>query len=169
MRIIDSVIMSLEGHSNDPLDLALPTEDNHKLYCDFYGDTIDLLFENTGADKIYVACNMGLEPRVLDYIRSRDDRKHRHIRFYETLRLAVVLNIPVSESMALLQCCNYSLHPCRLRDRLIYLILSIPHRNNMEMDERLDCLSALEVNEPFNDNGYDYRKLFNYLLRKREN
>ena len=124
---------------------------------------------NCNSTKIEVANDMGLDSRVLSYILSRTDSKHREITFYEALRFCVVTNLYVGECLAFLNVCNYSLCYKRLRDRIIYIILrSTSHQSKLEMDARLDCLSALEDNEPWNTDDYDYFTLISYVRRKRE-
>ena len=108
---------------------------------------------------------MNMSARVLDYVLSRTDNRHRHIEFYEVLRLTVALNLSADEALELLKSCNFCLNEC-VRDKIIFEVLSTPHRDIIEMDERLDCLLALEMNEPFNTNDYDYLTLFKYILKK---
>ena len=84
------------------------------------------------------------------------------------LRLVVVLNLSVNEGLQLINICNYSLCSAYLRDQIIFIILSTNHLDNDELDERLDCIIALEHNEPFNDNNFEYSTLFGYIQRKYE-
>lgn len=159
MSITHRIIELLDKCNNDTC-LAHPIA---KCDSGFYGDIISKWIKDRRFNKSDVANNMNLNPRTLDYILSKNDKRYRHIGFYETLRLAIVLNLSLSESLELLHVCNYSINTEYVRDRVILEILRTPHRDIFEMDERLDCLLALEDNEPFNTNEYDFLVLFNYL------
>ena len=159
MGITRKIIELLDKQNND----TCPTLPITKCESSFYGDIITGWIKDRQLNKAEVAYNMNLNPRTLDYILSKKDKRHRHVGFYETLRLAIVLNLSLSDSLELLKICNYSINTGYVRDRVILEILRTPHRDIFEMDERLDCLLALEDNEPFNTNEYDFLVLFNYL------
>lgn len=170
MNCIDMVLNYIKSQTEclDQFPLILNEDTLTKVYSDFYGDTISQIIKDRENSKLDIASDMRLNPRVWGYIISRMDSKFRPIRFYEALRFCVVTNLPIEESICFINICNYSLCFKRLRDRLIYLILCANHHTNLELDTRLDCLSALQDNEPYNDNNYDYLTLFAYVRRKRE-
>lgn len=168
MGIIDIILDYLNNPSQyfDQFTLQTDEETLTKMYSDFYGDTMSRTIKST---KIEVANDMGLDSRVLSYILSRTDSKHREITFYEALRFCVATNLNVGECLAFLSICNYSLCLKKLRDRIIYIVLSTSHHTKLGMDARLDCIAALEDNEPWNtDDRYEYLTLFSYIRRKRE-
>ena len=167
MRIIKTIIQFLNQLPNYDA-LTLPIEESLCNNIGFYGYIIDCLIKKRKSSRSKVATDMKLDPRVFGYIISRDDLKHRHIKFFELLRLVVVLNLSVNEGLQLINICNYSLCSAYLRDQIIFIILSTNHLDNDELDERLDCIIALEHNEPFNDNNFEYSTLFGYIQRKYE-
>ena len=170
MNYIEVILDYLKNPSHyfDQFSPQTDEETLTKMYSDFYGDTMSRTILNCKSTKIEIASDMGLDSRVLCYILSRNDSKHREITFYEALRFCVVTNLSVGESLAFLNVCNYSLCYKRLRDKIIYIILSTNHQSKIELDSRLDCLSALEDNTPWNTDDYDYFALFSYVRRKRE-
>lgn len=170
MNCIDVILDYLNNpsHFSDQFPPQTDEETLTKMYSDFYGDTMSRTILNRKSTKIEIASDMGLDSRVLGYILSRTDSKHREITFYEALRFCVATNPSIGESLAFLNVCNYSLCYKRLRDKIIYIILSTSHRSKLEMDARLDCLAALEDNEPWNTDDYDYCTLISYVRRKRE-
>lgn len=172
MNCIDVILDYLKNPSQyfDQFTLQTDEETLTKMYSDFYGDTMSRIIhfsKNTTTD---VAYDMNLNLRVLGYIISRTDSRHRNISFYEALRFCVVTNLSIGESLAFLNTCNYSLCLKKIRDRILYIVLSDSHSHHskLEMDARLDCLSALEDNEPWNTDDYDYFTLISYVRRKRE-
>ena len=172
INCIDVILDYLNNPSQyfDQFTLQTDEETLTKMYSDFYGDTMSQIILNCKSTKIEVANDMGWgDFRILSYILSRNDLKHRNIKFFEALRFSVATNLSISDCLAFLNICNYSLCFNRLRDRIIYIILSASsHHSKLEMDARLDCLGALEDNEPWNTDDYDYFTLFSYVRRKRE-
>ena len=171
MNCIDVILNYLKDPSQylDQFPLQVNEASISRMYSDYYGDTMSRIIHNCKSTKIDVANDMGLDSRVLDYIISRNDSKHRNITFYEALRFCVVTNLSIGECLAFLSICNYSLCFKRLRDKIIYIILSTRHQTWWsQMGARLDCLSALEDNDPWNTDDYDYSMLFEYVRRKRE-
>lgn len=170
MNCIDVILDYLKNPSHyfDQFPPQTDEETLTKMYSDFYGDTMSRTILNRKSTKIEVANDMRLDSRILSYILSRNDLKHRNIKFFEALRFSVATNLSISDCLAFLNICNYSLCFNRLRDRIIYIILSASHYSKLEMDARLDCLGALEDNEPWNTDDYDYCTLFSYVRRKRE-
>ena len=170
MNCIDVILEYLNNpsHYSDQFPPQTDEETLTKMYSDFYGDTMSRTILNRKSTKIEIASDMGLDSRVLGYILSRNDSKHREITFYEALRFCVATNLTIEDSIAFLNVANYSLCYRRLRDRIIYIVLGTCHRSKLEMDARLDCLSALEDNEPWNTDDYDYILLFSYVRCKRE-
>ena len=171
MNCIDVILDYLKNPSQyfDQFTLQTDEETLTKMYSDFYGDTMSQIILNCKSTKIEVANDMGWgDSRILSYILSRNDLKHRNIKLFEALRFCVATNLSIGESLAFLNVCNYSLCYKRLRDKIIYIILSTNHQSKIELDSRLDCLSALEDNEPWNADEYDYFSLISYVRRKRE-
>ena len=163
MLIFNQIIDYIKSNKID-YDFIAPT---NVFGATFYGDLIDSMIKCSDLSFTYVACEMGIDVRKLSYIKSRFDTKHHHISFYDSLKFVIVLNLSLVESISFLRNCNYCLCPAYERDQIIYQILSFPHSDTEGMIYRLDCINALEVNEPFNDNNYDYLTLFQYLKRKR--
>lgn len=161
MSITCKIIEFLDSQNNATYP-TLPTEKNGS---GFYGDIITRWIKDRQLNKAEVANNMNLNPRVLDYVLSKNDKHYRHIGFYEVLRLAVVLNLSLAEALELLRVCNFGINRESFRDRIIVVILSVAHLGVSGMEERLACLQALEDNEPFNTNDYNYQSLFNYLYK----
>ena len=135
----------------------------------FYGAMIDEILKEEkkkGRSIRDVAIDMNISERVLLNIKSREINGHRHISFYEAIRFIVACNRSLDDSFAFLTLCNFGLNPKSLRDRIIFIIVKTRHRGYVGKQERLDCIEALESNEPFNDNDYDYFQLFDYLDRQ---
>lgn len=170
MNCIEIILNYLKDPSRylDRISFHVNEDSITRLYSDFYGDAACLIIHNCKSTKTDIATNMGIDSRTLSYIVSRDDLRHRNIKFYEVLRFCVATNLSIADCLAFLDVCNYSLCNKRVRDRIIYVILLTSHHGNLEMDARLDCLAALEDNEPYNDNDFDYFALFSYVLRKRD-
>ena len=170
MNCIDVILDCLNNPSHYLEQFTLQTDEETltKMYSDFYGDTMSRIILSCKSSKISVATDMGLDSRVLGYILSRTDSKHREITFYEAIRFCVTTNLSISDCLAFINICNYSLCFKRLRDRIVYIVLSTRHYTKLEMDARLDCLAALEDNEPWNTDDYDYFTLISYVRRKRE-
>ena len=169
MGIIDIILEFLNTIPEEPLDqidLILPTETTSSMFSDFYGDTISRLVKDSGEKASDVANNMYIDPRTFGYIRSKADKRHRHISFWEALRFIVVIDLPINDGLNLLHLCGYCLCRQRVRDKIIFLTLNAKNTSVFEMNARLDILSALEDNEPFNSNDYDYHMLFEYVKKK---
>lgn len=170
MNCIDKILNYLKDQAKylDQIPLQVNEDSFKRLYADFYGDVAYWIIGNCKNTKTDIATNMRLDSRILSYIFSRNDLKHRNIKFYEALCFCVVTNLSIEDSIAFLNVANYSLCYRRLRDRIIYIVLRTCHHSKLEMDARLDCLSALEDNEPWNTDDYDYFTLISYVRRKRE-
>lgn len=135
------------------------------MFSDFFGDTISRLVKDSGEKVSDVACNMCIDPRSFGYIRSKADKRHRHITFWETLRFIVVIDLPINDGLNLLHLCGYCLCRQRVRDKIIFLTLNAKNTTVFEMNARLDILFALEYNEPLNSNRYNYRALFEHVKK----
>lgn len=128
-----------------------------------YIDFIKREISNSHRTYTSVANDMGIDSRVFGYIKSRTDSHYRHIQFYEALRLIVVLNLSITEGLYFLTTCNFLLVHSFVRDNIIFEILRNQHTNPIEMTERLQCIDALESNEPDNTNSFNYIPLFEYI------
>lgn len=168
MGILNLILEFLDSSPEEPLDqidLILPTETTSSMFSDFYGDSISRLVKHSGEKASDVANNMYIEPRTFGYIRSKIDKRHRHITFWETLRFIVVIDLPINDGLNLLHLCGYCLCRQRVRDKIIYLTLNAKNTSVFEMNARLDVLFALEYNEPLNSNRYNYRALFEHVKK----
>ena len=165
---LSCIIMNL-----DILIQRLEVEESAKRYClsnvhinlnDFYGLNMERILQNCKLSKTYIANLMGIDSRTFCKIKSVNDKWHRDIRFYEALMFIVITNLTVANGLAFLSNCNFHLCIEKTRDRIIFDILNLPHKNDSEMMARLECLQALKDNEPFNDNKFDYLTLFRYVM-----
>lgn len=132
----------------------------------FYGDVLTEMIKNTKKSLCEIATDMGISERVLLNIKSKKIKGYRHIRFFEAVKVIVDCNVSLDDALTLLTYSNFCLNPKSVRDQIIFTVIKSSHRNNIEKQERLDCIEALESNEPFNDNDYDYSQLFDYLYRQ---
>lgn len=165
LNIILEFLNTIPEEPLDQIDLILPSETTSSMFSDFFGDTISRLLKDSGDKCSDIANNMCIDPRTFGYIRSKADKRHRHITFWETLRFIVVIDLPINDGLNLLHLCGYCLCRQRVRDKIIYLTLNAKNTSVFEMNARLDILFALEYNEPLNSNRYNYRALFEHVKK----
>ena len=121
----------------------------------FYGDVLTEMIKNTKKSLCEIATDMGISERVLLNIKSKKIKGYRHIRFFEAVKVIVDCNVSLDDALTLLTYSNFC-----------FAVIRKQHSNFIQLQERLDCIEALESNEPFNDNDYDYFQLFDYLDRQ---